>query len=116
MAPAPTRVDDADPEAAKAAELEESRMPFLSHLRELRDRVRNAALYFLAAFGVCFWFSKDIYNWLRQPLFDIWATKSKDLGPPSMAFSKLTEPFWVQMSVAMWAGIFVASPFIFFQI
>src|SRR6185436_2203639 len=31
-------------------------------------------------------------------------------------FSKPTEPFWVYMSVAMWAGIFVASPLIFYQL
>src|SRR5262245_25264210 len=100
--------DDGEPESAKD-ELEESRMPFLSHLRELRDRVRNAALFFAAAFGLCFYFAKDIYRWLREPLFEIWA-KKESLGPPAMAFSKLTEPFWVQMSVALWAGIFVASP------
>ena len=35
-----------DPAETPAAELEESRMPFLAHLRELRDRVRNAALFF----------------------------------------------------------------------
>jgi sec-independent protein translocase protein TatC len=28
----------------------------------------------------------------------------------------VTEPFWVYMSVSLWGGIFVASPFIFFQL
>jgi sec-independent protein translocase protein TatC len=28
----------------------------------------------------------------------------------------LTEPFWVNMSIALWAGIFVASPIIFYQL
>lgn len=107
-----------------ASELEESRMPFLSHLRELRDRVRNAALCFVGAFVVCFYFANDIYTWLRAPLFDVWADKNAalvaagkpSLGEPTIAFAKLTEPFWVQMSVALWAGVFVASPFIFYQL
>ena len=107
-----------------ASELEESRMPFLSHLRELRDRVRNAALFFVAAFCVCFYFATEIYDWLRAPLFEVWAAKNAalvasgkpSLGEPTIAFAKLTEPFWVQMSVALWAGIFLASPFIFYQL
>ncbi|HVK82894.1 MAG TPA: twin-arginine translocase subunit TatC, partial [Kofleriaceae bacterium] len=96
------------------ADLEESRMPFLAHLRELRDRVRKAALFFVAAFCVCFYFAGDIYDWLKQPLFNVWPTKT--LGTPHLAFKSLTEPFWVDMSVALWAGIFVASPAIFYQL
>src|SRR6478752_752326 len=38
------------------------------------------------------------------------------LGEPHLAFGSLTEPFWVDMSVALWAGIFVASPAIFYQL
>jgi sec-independent protein translocase protein TatC len=107
--------DVEDPESAKDAELEESRMPFLSHLRELRDRVRNAALFFVGAFGICFYFSKEIYRWLQGPLEQTWIQHPK-LGPFHVVYGKLTEPFWVQMSVALWAGIFVASPFIFYQL
>lgn len=115
---------DAEPEAGVTAELEESRMPFLGHLRELRDRVRNAAIFFTGGFVVCFVYAKEIYAWLREPLFNSWATKNAELkaagkpslGDPSMHFGSLTEPFWVNMSIALWAGIFVASPFIFHQL
>lgn len=96
------------------SELEESRMPFLSHLRELRDRVRNAAIFFMAAFGGCWYFSKEIYDWLKAPLFHVWEVEK--LGVPHIVFGKLTEPFWVDMSIGLWAGIFVASPFIFYQL
>jgi sec-independent protein translocase protein TatC len=104
---------DLDP---REQELEAGRMPFFSHLRELRDRVRGAAIYFAIAFFGCFYFSREIYRWLQQPLFDVWLRNEDKLGPPKMVFSSVTEPFWVYMSVAMWAGIFVASPFIFYQI
>jgi sec-independent protein translocase protein TatC len=33
-----------------------------------------------------------------------------------MAYASIVEPFWVDMSVALWAGIFVSSPFIFYQL
>lgn len=116
--------DDEEAEPKNGSELEDSRMPFLAHLRELRDRVRNAALFFMAAFIVCFIFADEIYHWLRGPVFDAWNAKNAalvakgkpTLGDPSMSFGSLTEPFWVNMSVALWAGIFLASPFIFYQL
>lgn len=101
------------------AELEQSRMPFLSHLRELRDRVRNAAIFFFLAFLVAFYYADGIFKWLRAPLFRVWMAhpSTRKLGKePALAFGSLTEPFWVNLSIAMWAGIFIASPFIFFQL
>ncbi|MEO7730046.1 MAG: twin-arginine translocase subunit TatC [Kofleriaceae bacterium] len=113
-----------DVEAQREAELEEGRMPFMSHLSELRDRVRNAALAFVAAFLVCWGFADRIFTWLREPLFDIWVQHTGanlkpgefDWGRPRLIYTGLTQPFWVNMSVALWAGIFLAAPFIFYQL
>jgi sec-independent protein translocase protein TatC len=132
MAKAAQAVEPDDDEARREAELEGGRMPFMSHLAELRDRVRNAAIAFVIAFVVCWFFAEDIFNWLREPLFDIWndhtgpaiellvklhaLPTSYDWGPPHLISTGVTRPFWVFMSVAMWAGIFVASPFIFYQL
>jgi sec-independent protein translocase protein TatC len=115
MAKAARRSDDDEPATPGDVDLEDSRMPFLSHLRELRDRVRNAAIAFVIAFGVCFYFAQEIYDWLQEPIANAWAQHPK-LPPFKMNFATLTEPFWVNMSVAMWAGIFVASPIVFHQI
>jgi sec-independent protein translocase protein TatC len=106
--------EDEQVEDKKAAELEGSRMPFLSHLKELKVRIRNAAIFFALAFGVCFYFAKDIFGWIKEPLRNVWDVKK--LGEFHVAFGALTEPFWVEMSVALWAAIFVASPFIFHQL
>src|SRR5262245_9688574 len=85
----------------KAKELEGGRMPFLAHLVELRDRVRKAAMFFMAATIIC-WIKADaIFTWLKAPLFRVWDVKR--LGEPNLVFGKLTEPFWVSMSIAMWA-------------
>jgi len=107
--------DDDTEEQDQPAELEGGRMPFLQHLSELRNRVRNAAIYFMVAFVVCWYFSNDIYQWLRTPMCDQWHTNAK-LGACEQVFTTLTEPFWVQMSIGMWAGIFASSPFIFYQL
>lgn len=106
--------DDLEEESNDEADLDEGRMPFMKHIAELRTRVTRAAFYFMGAFVVCWYFSKDIYEWLRAPLFHVWDTDK--LGEPNIVFGALTEPFWVDMSIGLWAGIFVASPFIFYQL
>jgi sec-independent protein translocase protein TatC len=113
MAKAATR--DAEDQASNDdGDLEASRMPFFSHLRELRDRVRNAALFFVAAFILCFVVNQHIFQWLEGPMKQAWDTKKH--GDFKVVYTSLTEPFWVGMSIALWAGIFVASPFIFYQL
>jgi len=101
--------------ASPEAELEEGRMPFMSHILELRDRVRNASIAFIIGVIGSYFYSKEIYEWLRAPLFTAWR-EDPARGEPYMVFNSVTEPFWVYMSVALWSGIFVASPFIFYQL
>ena len=94
-------------------------MPFFEHLRELRNRLRNAALYFIGGFAVAYLFSQQIYAWLLEPLVNVmFAMKAADPGMPDPAinFGSPTEPFWVFLSVSLWAGIFVSSPMIFHQL
>lgn len=101
----------------REAELDDGRMPFLEHLRELQKRMRNAAIFFLIGVIGSWTFAGDIYDWLRVPLENAWKKYPKTLPQDMhMAFGSIVEPFWVDMSVALWAGIFVSSPFIFFQL
>ncbi|MBT8495520.1 MAG: twin-arginine translocase subunit TatC [Deltaproteobacteria bacterium] len=100
-------------------ELADGRMPFLEHLRELRDRVRNSVIYLIIGFGICYAFSQQIYAFLARPLVLVWldlAENNPAVGVPSFQFKSLIEPFWTYFSVALWAGFFVASPFIFFEL
>jgi sec-independent protein translocase protein TatC len=116
--------DDTSPDEA---DLEGGRMPFLAHLAELRDRLRNAAIAFGLAFLVCWYYAKEIFAWLRQPLFDIWIRhcehtamtpqclghgipSAQNWGPPKMIYYGLTQQIGVDMSFGVWAGSFVASP------
>lgn len=99
------------------SELDDGRMPFLEHLRELRLRLRNAAIFFLLGFVGAWFFAEDIYDWLRVPLERAWKAHPDKLPElTTMSFGSVVEPFWVYISVALWAGIFVSSPFIFFQL
>jgi sec-independent protein translocase protein TatC len=122
-------------ERARDAELAGGRMPFLQHLAELRTRVTYAAFAFVAAFLVCWYFAHDIFEWLTTPLFNIWYQHCERVdaipaswaclghklgddnwGAPTLIYTGLTQPFWTDMSVGLWAGLFVASPIIFYQL
>lgn len=93
-------------------ELESSKAPLLEHLVELRNRIIYSLWAFLAAFGVCFYFSQDIYVFLTQPLADALAGQTDR----RMIFTALYEAFFTQVKVAMWGALCVAFPFMAFQL
>jgi len=106
-------------EKRREQELRDGRMPFLEHIRELRTRVRNSVLWALVGFAICYSFSEQIYAFLARPLVMVWlemAEKNPAVGQPAFKFKSLIEPFWTYFSVALWSGLFVASPFIFYQL
>src|ERR1700685_449865 len=49
------------------ADIEASRAPLIEHIIELRQRLIRALYAFFAAFFVCFYFSRHIYNVLTWP-------------------------------------------------
>lgn len=103
----------------ETSELDDSRMPFMEHLRELRVRIRNSALGLIVGFVVAFFFSQELFVILAKPLIETWAdvaAKNPSLGAPTLYFNSLVEPFWVYLSVSFWAGIFLSSPIIFHQL
>lgn len=107
-------------EKLRAAELEQGRMPFFEHLRELRTRLRNAIIALIVGFSIAYAFKQEIFVFLTRPLTDVWAelhaANPAIPAQPGLVFTGLIEPFWTYFSLAFWAGIFVASPFIFHQV
>lgn len=99
-------------EAARPDPVESYRMPILEHLRELRSRVIVAVRALIVGVLGCYVFAKDIFDFLAKPMQDALA----ETGSGSLAVMQATEGFMVQMKVAAMAGLFVASPVIFYQI
>jgi sec-independent protein translocase protein TatC len=95
--------------------MDERRLPLTEHLRDLRKRLRNAVIALLLAWVVCFYFAETLYLILARPL-----QQAMELVMPGkqieLKFGSLTEPFWVYFELAMYAGVFLASPVIFHQI
>src|SRR5258708_4671739 len=100
--------------ADEEAELESSKAPLLEHLVELRSRLVKSLIAFLIAFIICFFFAKNIYGFLVQPLADAFARG----GQPGrhMIFTALYETFFTYVKVGMFGAICLAFPFMAAQI
>jgi sec-independent protein translocase protein TatC len=94
--------------------MDERKLPFAEHLRELRKRLRNAIAALLIACIVMMFWADTLLALLARPLVHAWHLAG--LPDPQLKFGGLTEPFWVQFELSMYAGIFVASPIIFHQL
>lgn len=86
---------------------EDLKMPLLEHLIELRRRLFYSALTFVIAFAVCYYFARDIYGFLVQPLADILAGQG---GNRRMIFTALTEAFFTYVKVAAFAAAYISFP------
>ena len=101
-----------EPEEERAdhsEEDEDSRMPFLAHLEELRSCLVRSAI----AVGVCFLgtyiFKEELYQGLARPL--------KAAMPPDakLIYTAPAEAFFTYLKIALLAAIVVACPVIFHQ-
>ncbi len=88
-------------------------MGFLDHLEELRRRIIWSIVYIVGGFSVCYWFHEEIYTVMQKPIFE--ALKAHRLEQ-KLVYLNPTEPFNMYLKMAFIGGIFVASPFILYQV
>lgn len=85
-------------------------MTLMDHLGELRNRLVKCVVAALVGFLVCYAFSKDLFKVMMAPLLKV-------LPPDShLIFTSLPEAFFTYVKVAFVAGLFLVSPYIFYQI
>lgn len=80
----------------------------MDHLKELRLRVLWSVGAFIVAFAVCYYFSRQIYAFLAQPLAEILAHQSG--GERRMIFTALYEAFFTYLKVAFFGALFFSFP------
>ena len=90
--------------------MEEEKLPLTSHLEELRKRLIISLIATGIGFCICYGFSEQIFLLLSAPLI-----KAMPEGS-SFIFTGVTEAFFTYMKLAFFAGVFVASPVIIYQI
>jgi len=86
-------------------------MPLTAHLAELRSRLIKSLGAVGIAFVLCYQFVETLMAWLIAPL--------KALDPAAkvqVIGTGLAEAFFTKLKVSFIAGIFLASPVIFYQI
>ncbi len=94
----------ADDAADSAQDATDGKMPFLAHLGELRQRIIVSLVALGVGFAATFSYSDRIINWLARPL------------PVKLAFLEPTEPFWVNMKVALVSGGFLVLPVLLYEV
>ena len=83
-------------------EPEDSKMPLLDHLIELRRRLLWSVLALAVAFGVSLYFARPIFAFLVQPLLVS--------GQDKLIYTAIFEAFFVEIKVAFFAASFVSFP------
>jgi sec-independent protein translocase protein TatC len=85
------------------------RMSFLEHLEELRVRLIHSIAALAVGFGVCWFFREPIFHFLTEPLRRAYpGIKFITTGP--------SEALILYMKMAFFVGIFVAAPYILYQV
>jgi len=85
-------------------------MPLVAHLRELRDRFRNALMAVFVAFLGLFPFANQLYTYVSEPLRSLLPEGS------SMIATEVTSPFLTPFKLSLVLAVFVAMPVILAQL
>ena len=85
-------------------------MSLTEHLNELRKRIVKMLLGAAAGFLLCYSFAEKLFNYLALPLKRVMPEGTR------LIYTSVPEGFFVYLKVAFVAGIFIASPYIFYQL
>ncbi len=85
------------------------KMTFLEHLEELRGRFLRTFLYLAGGFAACWGFHEQIFHFLTQPLRVAGFTDQ-------FIYTSPAEAFFLYMKMSFFVGIFVAAPFILWEV
>jgi sec-independent protein translocase protein TatC len=83
-------------------DIDDSKMPLLDHLIELRSRLLWSFLALAIAFGISLYFARPIFGFLVQPLLES--------GQKTLIYTAIFEAFFVEIKVAFFAAGFFSFP------
>jgi sec-independent protein translocase protein TatC len=88
----------------------EDKQPFLSHLKELRDRLVVCIIALAVAFVFTYYFKEKIFGFLMDPFVKVMPAGS------SFIFTGVTEAFIAYFKISIVAALFLAAPVILYEI
>ena len=89
------------------------RMSFLEHLDELRKRIFYSLISIVVGMGVAWGYRDQIFAGLARPLTTVLRDMKLD---DKLVYTNPTGPFNLYLKLAMIGGVFLASPFIVYQV
>ncbi len=107
------------PEAAVSSPVDDSlkeKMPtmgFLEHLEELRKRIVYSIVAVLVGCLACWFSAARLVGVMQKPIIEV---LHKNGQPEMLVYQHPVDPFNLYLKVAGVAGLFVASPFVLYQL
>lgn len=90
------------------SDIDDSKAPLLDHLIELRKRLLLSVIALGLGFAVSFYFAKQIFGFLVQPLLQS--------GQGKLVYIDIFEAFFTEIKVAFFASLMIAFPVLAVQI
>src|SRR3974390_1046536 len=88
-------------------------MGFLDHLEELRRRIIYSIVAVAVGFFLCWGYAERIYELMQRPIME--ALRHNGMAE-KLVYLNPVEPFNLYLKVGALAGLFVASPFVLYQV
>lgn len=88
---------------------DDEKLPFTSHLEELRKRLITSFIAIGIGFAVSFGFKERLFALLVQPLIRVMKEGE------TLIYTGLPEAFFTYLKVSLLSGLIVASPILFYQ-
>jgi sec-independent protein translocase protein TatC len=102
--------EDITPPAVIEATPEQARMSLIEHLQELRTRLIRAFIAIGLGFIVAYLVADPLFRMLTWPIREVSGGKVLLIG------TGVGEAFYTKIKVALIAGLFIASPAVFYEI
>jgi sec-independent protein translocase protein TatC len=87
-------------------------MSFTEHLGELRDRLLRSVLAVVVGFAAAYAFHQQVFGILARPVLDA----MRRHGVHALQALQVTETITVYLQVSLIAGLFLASPYLLWQV
>jgi sec-independent protein translocase protein TatC len=88
-------------------------MSFLEHLEELRRRIIYSIISVAVGFIACWSFAEQIYGIMQQPIVKVLHNNGL---PDKLVVLGPTDAFNLYIKIGLMMGLFVASPFVLYQL
>jgi sec-independent protein translocase protein TatC len=102
--------EDITPPSVIEATPEQARMSLIEHLQELRTRLIRAFIAIGLGFIVAYLIADPLFHMLTWPIREVSGGKVLLIG------TGVGEAFYTKIKVALIAGLFIASPAVFYEI